>query len=136
MTKEDKIIAIAKWHGFHQIKKVWTDVALETPIGLPPNEDFDYFAPYEEDGNYCYIPKYLEDLNIVNRLVSRLNKKALAVYGDCLNEIIDAFYGDYYDGWGANYTHGSFAAAIAAISQATAEQKCDALIQALGLKSS
>lgn len=130
---EQKTLAIAKWHGFHQIKYVWTDVAREEPIGLPPNEEI-LFVPYEKDENYFYLPDYFRDLNVINRLVSKLNERDLAVYGDCLNVIVGAFEDDYYNGWGANYTMNSFAHAIAAVSQATAEQKCNALIQALKLK--
>ena len=139
-TQEQKTIAIAKWQGFRDIRKDWVEVLEngtgedeERLVGIPT---FDFTVGWCKDSKSedCFlIPNYFGDLNIINNLVAKLKHADLAVYGDCLNEIVGAFYDDYYDGWMADYTHGSFAAAMAAISQATAEQKCDALIRALNL---
>ncbi len=52
--------------------------------------------------------------------MQRLTSKQRAVFGDHLNNIVQAFYDDYYDGWCSN--RDSFAESIFDIANASQTQ--------------
>lgn len=114
----DKTIAIAKAFGW---VKVWRNInGKETQIWVDGNQYA--LTDYE-------LPRYFNDLNVIREAKLKLDAKQKMVFGDILNEIVQAFYHDYYDGMVGN--NGSFSEAIFDISNATAQQQGEALYRTI-----
>jgi hypothetical protein len=76
-------------------------------------------------------PNFYGDLNACALFEAVLTPKEKAVYGDVLNNIIQAFDNDYYTGWSGS-TNFTFCEAITAIATATAPQRCEAFLKVKG----
>jgi len=73
--------------------------------------------------------KFCSDLNAIHEEVEKLTPPQKLVFGEILNEIVGAFFDDYYTGWGGN--EGSFAESMTKLVQATARQRAEALLRTL-----
>ncbi len=81
---------------------------------------------------FMEIPDYLNDLNSVGLVVSKLTDLQKRNYGDILNAIVGAFTNDYYEGYIPD-KFDTYCEAITAISQASAAQKVEAVLKATRL---
>ena len=75
----------------------------------------------------------LNDLNAMHEAEAALTPAQMAVFGDVLNDIVSAFYEDYYDGWQASYVGQSisFAASMFVLAHATARQRAEAFLRTM-----
>lgn len=141
MTPEQQRIAVAEACGWAVVPRHSSSVLL-TPSG---NELWHYdsggssYGPCRswEDalrkGSHFarHIPDYLNNLNAVHEAVSRLSHKDLLVFGDVLNQVVNAFHDDYYCGMVPGGAATSFSEAFTILAQATAAQRVEALLRTL-----
>lgn len=112
MTPEEKQIEIAEACG-------WTDCKIIGGLawfGIPPNET-------NRDDNYRQIPDYFRDRNVIDQAIRSLSQAQQLVFADNLNNLLSAFWEDYYEVW---YSPQGFSSGMLKLILATPEQMAEA----------